>query len=353
MPVSTSYFDSPLVTPSASSFVAEEKSAIQMAKDALYADTAEGKYLSLIGQNYNIRRPQLAPGNDEIYRRLIMAIGLLPKTILSTLYFVMEAVFGSQASYVAQDQRPWKVYVVNPNELIIEIPFELLGTANENATYLHGFSSLVVSGATTTVFTCLGDATRAAVTLVGLGASVYINGAYEEKTITIATYNAVTDQTQITVGSAYSGAPIASASFFVNVPGDGVSAYRGDYVAQTAYVKSVATSVAPNSLTDSTLAMTTNQYVGYFLRSAPDVVFKIASNTATSFSLSAGGATPPLGPYVVNKFFVDASEAADGSDTPPHDDRIYVTGDGKFEIVKQYLLDLLLAAGVVLRLEKV
>lgn len=352
MPVTTDFSSSAEITPSASSFVPSEKSAIQLAKEALFVDTAKEKWLAYIGQNWNIARPKLAPTDDVMYSRIIQAIAVLPKTILSTLYYLLEAIFGSQASIVAVGGRPWRVYQVNPNELIIEIPVDLLAASNESATYLHGFSGVVLSGATTTVFSCSGDVRVSAVNLVGLGASVLINGVYEEKTISIVSYNSTTDQMQLTT-AAYSNAPTAGAPFFVNVPGDGTSSYRGDYVGQTAFIKSTATSVGADTLTDSTLAMTTDQYVGYYLRFTSIVFYRITSNTATTFTLAGNGATPPLAEYTVNKHILDADEAVDEATTPPHADRIYITGDGKFEIARQYLESLVLASGVVLRLEKV
>lgn len=352
MPVTVDFSSSAQVVPSAAELAQQDKSDIQKARDGLFVDTAVEIWLSYLGQNWNIERPKLSPFDDEMYRRIIQAIALLPKTVLSTLYFLLEAVFGSQASIVAGGGRAWQVYEVYPNEIIIEIPLALISASNENASYLHGFSGVVLSGATTTVFSSRGDATKAAVTLVGLQASALIAGAYVARTISGASYNATIDQTQVTV-AALPSPPDPGAPFFINVPGNLVSSYRGDYLAQTAYEKSVATSVATNTLTDTTRAMGSGAYVGYFLRFESGLFYKITANTATVFTLAASGATPPLATYAVYKFITDAQEHADGSDTPSHVDRVYLTGDGKFEIIRQYMTKLVRASGVVLRLEKV
>lgn len=61
-----------------------------------------------------------------------------------------------------------------------------------------------------------------------------------------------------------------------------------------------STATAANSLTDSSLTMTTNQYAsGYALVSSAGVVYDIVSNTGTSFVLSAFGATPASGAFKV------------------------------------------------------
>jgi len=355
MPTSGSYFDSPTIVPPSTEIPEQEQSAVDSLRDMLFVDTSLGKFLTALGQNYRIRRPDLSPFDDDLYRRIIQAIACPgPKTLLSTLYFLLEAVFGSQGSLVTDGKRPWRVYEVNPNETIIEVPFDLLGTTNETASYLHGWSGVVLDGATTTVFQTKGNALAAADDLVGLGCSVLIDGAWEEQTISTATYDAVSDETEITVGSAYSNTPTAGALFFVTVPGDSTSSYRGDYISPIWYVTGEATSVGPDTFTDSGLSLTPDQYASYFLRLADGAIFyPILSHTSDTFTLGANGATPPAGFYAVVASPADADEQSDTATTPVHDDRVYLQGQGLLDIAKQYILEVLKAAGVVVRFEVV
>ncbi len=353
MPGVGSFFDSPPITPPSRQIPEQDQSACEQVRDALLADKSQAQYLSALGQNYGIRRPDVAPSDDEIFRRVFQAIACPgPKTSLSTLYFLLEAVFGSQASYVSLSQRPWRVYEVNPVETIIEIPYELIATDNETASYLHGFSGVVLDGATTTVLSFSGNALEAASSLVGLGISVFISGVWEEQTILTATYDEAVDETEVEVASAYSGTPDPGAAFFITVPGDEVSSFRGDYISPTWRVYGESTSVGVNSLVDSGLSLTPNEFAGQFLRLADGKIhYPILSHDATTFTLGANGAVPPAGFYAVVLSPNDALEESDGDDTPPHDDRIYVQGYGKAEIVRQYVLEVLKPAGVVVRFE--
>lgn len=355
MPTSGSYYGSPPIVPPSSQIPEQEKSAIATARDMLFSDESSEKWLTLLMQNWGVDRPEDSPFDDDLARRVFQAIACPgPKTTLSTLYFLMEAVFGSQASLVTQGKRPWRIYEIEPSVTEIEVPFDLLGTSNDVASYLHGWTGETVSGATSTVFSCYGDARVAAVSLVGLNVSVLVSGAYEERVILSATYDPTTDLTQITVTVAFSAPPGASAPFFISVPGDGVSSFRGDYVAPIWYATGNSTSVAANTLTDAGAAMTPNAYVGFFLRLADgDVYYPIDANSATAFTLGANGATPPPGFYAVVASPTDALEESDTPTTPPHADRVYVTGDGLLEVVKQYVAKVCKAASVVVIFDKV
>lgn len=332
----------------------ESSSAIQQAKDMLFVDTALGPFLTALGQNYGIPRPRLAPADDDTYRLIIQAIAFLPKTILSTLYYLMQSVFGSQSVYTTFGQRPWRIYEVNPNEFIIEIPYELLGTSNENASYLHGFAGLVLAGATSTVLSCHGDVRTAAVDLTALGVSVWSGTVFEEQSITAVTYDLPTNVSQVTVVSPFSFTPAPNTPFFITVPGDTVSSFRGDYLAPIWYLRGTLTASLADQATDSGLAMTTDQYVGFYLRlRGGRIHYPIVGNTTTTFMLAANGAVPSLSYYAVVASPVDGDEEADGIATPPHADRVYVTGDGRLEIVKYYMVEITRASGVVLRIEKI
>ena len=78
-----------------------------------------------------------------------------PKTILFTLYALMTAVFGSQESYTVDDRRPWRIYEFT-NEIVIELPFALIGASNENASFLHGFGVRVRDRRSANTFTAKG-----------------------------------------------------------------------------------------------------------------------------------------------------------------------------------------------------
>jgi hypothetical protein len=53
----------------------------------------------------------------------------------------------------------------------------------------------------------------------------------------------------------------------------------------------------------------------------------------------------------VRQAFVAAQEVADTPTTPPHSDRVYLTGTGLYQVVQFYLDLLVRAAGIVVRLE--
>lgn len=60
-----------------------------------------------------------------------------------------------------------------------------------------------------------------------------------------------------------------------------------------------STSVAANTLTDSSLAMTTNAYAGRYLQDSAGRQWAISSNSGTAFTLLAGGSSPASGGYSV------------------------------------------------------
>lgn len=353
MPTAGSYASSPPIAPPGTQIPEQDQSAVESARDMMFLDTAVDQFLTYAGQNFGIRRPDASPFDDDMYRKIVQAIALTPKTTLGTLHFLLSAIFGSQESLVTQGLRPWRVYQVIVNEIVIEVPFDLIGTSNDVASYLHGWSGVVLSGATTTVFTTRGDPRSAAGSLVGLGCSAFVSGAWEERTVVFVSYDEATDVATVTT-AAFSAPPDAGAAFFINVPGDGVTSFRGDYLSPLWYEVGSATAVAADSLTDSGLSMSVDEHVGRYLRLADGAIhYRIESNTSDTFALAAGGATPPLGAYAVVDSPSDANEESDGAETPPHADRVYLTGDGKIDVVRQYVDELLRAAGVVVRWEKV
>lgn len=103
-----------------------------------YLGTATDVYLSAMGSNVGVPRPPAAPFDDNMYRQIVSLLGFTSKCTLYTLYTLMDIVFGTRAFLSAHGIRPWAIYVVNPCEIVIEIPGDLFGTTQENATYLHG-----------------------------------------------------------------------------------------------------------------------------------------------------------------------------------------------------------------------
>lgn len=80
-----------------------------------------------------------------------------------------------------------------------------------------------------------------------------------------------------------------------------------------------ATSVGADFLEDTAQNMPTNVYADMYLKAADDQFFLIVSNTTIRFNLSAGGATPVLGPYAIldtgSKIFISSSSTGTGAGT--------------------------------------
>lgn len=85
----------------------------------------------------------------------------------------------------------------------------------------------------------------------------------------------------------------------------------GPFVVATALVsprlfvsfqRGTATAVGSNTLTDGTKTFGVNFYTGAFLKADDNTFYRITSNTGTTFTLAAGGATPSLGVYSVVDF---------------------------------------------------
>lgn len=95
----------------------------------------------------------------------------------------------------------------------------------------------------------------------------------------------------------------ANTAIRFTLDGGGVVPSFGSYAVidfgATPAVSGTSTSTAANTLTDATLAETVNAHTGKYLRDAALAIWPILSNTATAFTLDAGGATPASGPYSV------------------------------------------------------
>lgn len=70
-------------------------------------------------------------------------------------------------------------------------------------------------------------------------------------------------------------------------------------LASSPYVSSSSTGTSANTLVDTTQTMTVNEHANRVLLDSNEDLWTIVSNTADTFTLDAGGATPASGPYQV------------------------------------------------------
>jgi hypothetical protein len=330
-------------------------SMIQRIRRSLLVSTAFGSELDAVGNNRGVPRPALT-NDDEIYRRVIKAIAWLPKGLLLSYYSLLAAVLGSQEQVKAQIGRPWKVFEVNPNEIVIELPVNLITGTLESSTYLHGASGYgrVPSGPSNTFTTDFDLSLSRATTIVG--SNLYFEtaaGVWTSYTVSSHVFSAGT----ATVVVSASTLPTGGGRFYLEVPGDGTASYRGDYIASSGVRSLYSTAAGPatNTLSvfgDVTQAvrpdMTTS--IGVNGVSSTRVVSALSYSNATNVTTVTITTTDVPGGQT-NQAFVVAQEVADTVTTPPHNDRIYLTGTGLYQVVQFYLDLLVRTSGVVVRLE--
>lgn len=239
----------------------------------IYLDKATGIYLSQQGHNVGVPRPPAAPFDDDLYRKIVMLLGYLPKATMFPFYMLMEIVFGSQESLRANNVRPWRIYVINPSEVIIEVPSDLFGASDENASYLHGID--------------------------GVG--------YTDPTLALAFYYVNQDITKI-----YPGNPNGFALNYYDAGAWQIATIK-NWVWNGSFTEIEVTAPLP-------IDIKTKYYV----------------------TLVGDGAVSNKGDFVLN----DATILADTATTPSHDVLVYLSGNGKLEIV-QYYIDLLVRAACI------
>jgi hypothetical protein len=71
-------------------------SALEKLKDALFIDTAGGRDLTRIGQNFGIARPKYSPNDDGMYSAIIPKCGLGEKIIKKRIYEFLEVILGNK-----------------------------------------------------------------------------------------------------------------------------------------------------------------------------------------------------------------------------------------------------------------
>lgn len=333
-----------------------EISVIQQVRRALLVGFASGSYLDVVGNNRGVPRPENTV-DDELYRRVIKALAWLPKSILLSYYSLLSAVLGTQEQAAAQFGRPWRLYEVNPNEVVIELPAAIVSGTLETSSYLHGAGGFarVPSGPSNTFTTDFDLQLSSAVSVVGLAIHVETApGAWTDYTVTSYVFNAGTSTATVQVSAAT--LPAGGGRFYLEVPGDGTSSYRGDYVASGGVTTMYSTAAGPltNTLSvvgDVTLAVRPGMVVtigvgGFQTRVVSTLSYSSASNVTTVVVTTTdvpGGQT--------HQPFLVAQEVADTATTPPHSDRIYITGTGLYQVVRFYLDLIVRAAGVAVRLE--
>jgi len=330
---------------------------IQQVRQSLLVSSAAGPALDVVGNNRAVPRPPNT-SDDELYRGVIKAMAWLPKTVLLSYYALFSAVFGSQAQVRATFGRPWRVFEVNLNEVVVELPAALLAGNLETAAYLHGASGVafVPSGPSNTFTTDFDLSTASAVSVVGLAIHVEtVPGTWTDYTVSSYSFNALTSTATVQVSA--STLPAGGGRFYLEVPGNGTSSYRGDYVATGGVSTSYSTAAGPltNTLSvvgDVTAGVLPGSPVQVSINNVfqSRVVASLAYSSATNVTTVVLTTTDVLGGQV-RQAFVVAQEVADTATTPPHNDRIYLTGQGAYQVAQFYLDLLVRAANVRVRLE--
>jgi hypothetical protein len=330
-------------------------SVIQQVRRALLVATAAGAYLDAVGNNRSVPRPENT-NDDELYRKVIKALAWLPKGLPLSYYALLSAVFGTQEQVKAQLGRSWKVYEVNPNELVVELPVGLITGALEFSTYLHGASGYGrVPVGPSNVFTTDFDLRLSRSTTI-VGSNLYFEtspGTWTAYTISVYSFSAGVATVQVSLATL----PAGGGRFSMEVPGDGVASYRGDYLATSGVSTLYSTAGGPATNTllvigDVTQAVRPAMTASIGINGVTSTrdVSTLSYSNATNVTTVVITTTDVPGGQTKQTFEV-AQEASDTTTTPPHSDRVYLTGTGLYQVVQFYLDLLVRASGVVVRLE--
>lgn len=330
-------------------------SQIQLLRQAMLVNYAVSTQLDAVGNNHGVPRPE-DTDDDDLYRGVIKALAWLPKQILLSYYSVLTAVFGTQQQVTTALGRPWRVYEVNANEVIIEIPVGLIAGNTEISTYLHGATGHAhVASGPTNVFTTTYDLSlSSAVTIVGL--NIYVETAADTWTAyTVSSYAFAAGVGTVHVSA--STLPTGGGRFYLEVPGDTVDSYRGKYIATGGYEASYSTTAGGDTNTlhvvgDATKGVPPGVQVVvsindvFFTRVVSTLSYSNVTNVTTVVLTTTDVPGGQIG-----QVFLLSQEVADTATTPPHSDRVYLTGTGLYQVVQFYIDLLVRTAGVVVRLE--
>jgi hypothetical protein len=291
---------------------------------------------------------------------VIEALAWLPKSVLLSYYALLGAVFGSQEEVRQETGRPWRVYEVNANEVIIELPSALLAGTPETSTYLHGASgrARVPSGPTNTFTTDFDLQLSSATSIVGLTISVETSpGTWTQYTVTAYSFVAATSTATVQVSA--STLPTGGGRFSLDVPGDGVASYPGDFLATSGVEAPYTTAAGPTTNTLLVVGdVTQGVQPGMTVSISVSGVFSTRVVASLSYSNVTNVTTVVLTTADVpggqtSQVFLLPQEQADTATTPPHADRVYLTGTQLYQVVQFYLDLLVRASGIVVRLEVV
>lgn len=330
-------------------------SQIQLLRQALLVNYAVDAQLDAVGNNHNVPRPEDSD-DDELYRRIIKALAWLPKQVLLSYYSLLTAVFGTQEAVKAAVGRSWMVYEVNPNEVIIELPAALVAGNIEASAYLHGASGFarVASGPSNQFTTDFDLQLSAATSVVGLTIVVETSPS-TWTSYTIASYAFAAGVATVTVSA--STLPTGGGRFYMAVPGDGTASYRGKYIAPGGFTSAYSTGAGPDTNTLSVIGDATEGVpVGSTVTIAVDGAFTtrvtstLTFDPTTNVTMVVLTTTDVPGGQAAQAFSLP-QEVADTATTPSHSDRVYITGQGLYQVVQFYLDLLVRAAGIVVRLE--
>lgn len=105
-------------------------SSLRFLKDALLLDTAEGRDLTRLGQNYGVPRPTFSSVSDDLFREVVSILAYQPKQVIKIMHDLLEVFLGSAG---------WAMYEIRPNEIIIEMSASdlLFDGDDRSATYLQ------------------------------------------------------------------------------------------------------------------------------------------------------------------------------------------------------------------------
>lgn len=329
-------------------------SLIQQVRRALLVSYASGQYLDAVGNNRGVPRPTNT-NDEEIYRRLIKALAWLPKGLPLSYYALVSAVFGTQAQARAQVGRAWKIYEVNANEVIIEIPAALVAGSLETSSYLHGTIGYarVTSGPSGSFTTDVDLRTAIATSVVGATVVVETSlGTWTNYTVTGYSFSAGV----ATVGVTPSTLPTGGGRFFLDVAGDSTSSYPGDFLAPGGASTTYSTAAGPATNTLSVVGDVSTAVpvgatviVGINNVASTRVVSSLSYSNVTNVTTVVLTTTDVPGGQV-KQVFILGQEVADTVTTPSHNLRVHLTSTGAYQVVQFYLDLLVRSAGVKVRL---
>ena len=322
------------------------------AKQQLFVAYANLQYLDVLGSNVGVFRPTGFNLLDDQYRSLIPALSFFPKQVMPTVKAVLDVFFGTGNPLV-------KVFEINPNEIVIQIPSSVpaLRRSLKGANHLKAYTVVINSIdniAKTMNVTVYGNGTKvlAVDELAGceLGQSLEIasilgnSGGYSGVTFQFSAGDNLSlftaGQNAVIMNPNYLGAYIAdpTKNFSVTKP-------RG-VLGQTISVGSIQPTL---TMTDSSNIPDADGYVcfnyGFDNEEGPIKYFHRPNNHTLKLDPSYNFTKPHSIGEVVNVVVTPNS----GTNTDGSDYRPYLVGVTAARILAQQIVQSVLAAGIVIR----